>query len=287
MKKFRNISLFFLLSALALSCQKHTIEYDAAPVSGMAEYQLHYFVPVTAGAANDIYKVEVNGVEVANSSNRLFTYNAIPSGGVGRFYTVNPGQTNIKLYQGADLDLVYDQNCDLKEGKQNIFVYDFNKPPIVFDNGYPYVPEVTEYTGKTAWIKFYNFLFESGNQPTDLKLQYQYQYVLDPNTSSQKSDWANLGGAVAFGETTGWVAIPVIDDTKDPITSGHARIDYRAMVVNPDGSLGSQLQVMNSSSNMVNYADWWTAYVGRRYHHILSGMRAAKPTSAVRQFTAL
>jgi len=54
-----------------------------------------------------------------------------------------------------------------------------------------------------------------------------------------------------------------------------------------EGSDAGDLQIMNSSNNFVNYSDWWTTYVGRRYHYTISGMRAAKPTSAVRVFTAL
>lgn len=290
MKKFKNLLTLVFLSGVVFSCEKHTIEYKATTVdAGTAEFQLHYFVPVNATTANNIYKVEVNGQMYANSTAPLSTYNAVPSGAVGRFYTTKAGQNNFKLYMGENLDLVYDQNCDLKGGYQNIFVYDFSKPPIVFENGYPYVPEVTAHTGKTAWIKFYNFLFESGNQTTNLKLQYQYQYVPDPdNAPTTKTDWINLGKAVSFGEATDWVPIPVIKraDSLD-ISSGTARIDYRAMVVNPDGSMGDQLQVMNASGNMVPYTDWWNAGIGRRYHHILSGMRADKPTCAVRLFTAL
>jgi hypothetical protein len=286
MKKFKNLLILFLLSGLVFSCEKHVIEYKATEVSsGDAEFQLHYFVPLTASSANNIYKVEINGQVFANSSSPLVTYNAIPSGAVGRFYTTKSGQNNIKLYKGEDLELVYDQNVDLKAGKQNIFVYDFNKPPIVFDNGYPYVPEVTERTGTTAWIKFYNFLFEKEGVPTDLKLQYQAQWITDDITK-EKSEWTNVGKPVAFGEATDWEPVHVNVSTTD-ITSGHDRVDYRIKVIGADGNDAGILQVENSSGNFVDYSDWWTAYSGRRYHHVLSGMRADKPTSAVRQFTAL
>lgn len=284
MKKFQNISFLIVLTAAFFSCEKHTIEYDTVAPTGKAEFQLHYFVPVTASSANNIYQVEINGEVYSSAASPLSTYNAIPSGGVGRFYNTKVGTNNIKLYMGEGLTLVYDQNCELQEGKQNIFVYDFDKPPIVINNGYPYTPEVTEHTGTTAWIKFYNFLFESGNTPTPLKIQYQYQYTTD-NATGAKSDWMNVGDPVAFGEATDWVPVHVNKTVE--ISSGSARLDYRAFVVNPDGSLGDPLKVMNSGGNMVNYSDWWTAYVGRRYHHILGGMRTAKPVSSVRQFTAL
>ncbi len=74
----------------------------------------------------------------------LSTYNAIPSGAVGRFYTVNPGNVNLKMYMTAKLEpkgdsLVYDQSVTLTEGKQNVFVHAFDQPPVLFDNGFPYI----------------------------------------------------------------------------------------------------------------------------------------------------
>ncbi len=286
MKKYRSLLTLFLLSALMFSCKKHVVEYNAVNLSGgEAEFQLHYLVPLTAVTANNIYKVEINGVMIANNSNPLTTYNAIPSGGVGRFFSTKKGQANIKLYKGEGLEPVYDQNVDLKAGKQNVFVYDFSKPPIVFDNGYPYQPLVTEYTGSTAWVKFYNFLFEKEGVPTNLKLQYQCQYVIVDSTK-EKSDWMNVGKPVAFGESTGWEPVHVNVSTT-AITSGNDRVDYRIKVIDQNGNDTGDLLVLNASSKIVNYSDWWTAYVGRRYYHVISGMRADKPNCAVRVFTAL
>lgn len=284
MKKIRNITFMIALLVTAFSCEKNEVEYDTTDVSGKAEFQLHYVVPVIAGAANNIMKVEINGQLYANSTAPLATYNAIPSGSVGRFYTTKVGENNIKLYKGANLDLVYDKNVTLTEGKQNIFVYDFNQPPVVIDNGFPYEAVVTDTTADLQWVKFYNFLFETDGVPTDLKLQYQYQYVVN-NQTQEKSEWLNVGRPVLFGESTGWELIPV--NVTVEISSGTARIDYRISVIDQAGNDLGLLKVMNANNAFVNYADWWTGNVGRRYHHIFAGMRAAKPTSAVRQFTAL
>ena len=284
MKKFKNIALFFLLAATALSCEKHVIEYDSTDVTGLAEFQLHYFVPVVAGAANNIYKIEINGEQYANSTSPLSTYNAVPSGAVGKFYTTKVGENNIKLYKGEDLELVYDQNVTLTAGKQNVFVHDFNKAPIVFDNGFPYESPTTEDTGELEWVKFYNFMYETEGVPTDLKLQYQAQYIID-NETKEKSDWVNVGQPVSFGEATDWVPIHV--NVSVEISSGYDRVDYRIRMIDAGGNDLGPLKIMNSSNNFVDYSDWWTGYIGRRYHHVLSGMRAAKPTTAVRQFTAL
>lgn len=284
MKKIKNLILLFTVVATAISCKKNVIEYDSKVVSGEAEFQLHYFVPVIAGAANNIYKVEINGQLYANTTAPLATYNAIPSGAVGRFYATKAGENNIKLYRGDGLELVYDQNCVLTKGKQNIFVYDSSKPPIVFDSGYPFNSVVTDSTGKIAWVKFHNFLFEKSGQPTTLKLQYQRQYELNIETH-EMSDWINVGKPISFGEATSWEAVEVNKTIE--ISSAYARVDYRIRIIGENGSDEGNLQVLNASNKLVDYSDWWTAYVGRRYFHIISGMRTETPLSAVRVFTAL
>ena len=273
-----------MLAVTAFSCKKNVITYNSTSLSGEAEFQLHYFVPVVTGAVNNIYKVEINGQLYANSNSILSTYNAIPSGAVGRFYATKPGQNNIKLYKGEAMELVYDQNCELKTGKQNIFVYDFKKPPVVLDNEYPYKGNVTDSTGKSAWVKFINFLFEKDGVPTTKKLQYQRQYILN-NTTNEKSEWLNVGKPVAFGEATEWQEVEV--NKIVVISSGTARVDYRIKVIGANGEDQGDLEVLNSSSKYVPYSDWWNTVIGRRYFHIISGMRADKPISAVRVFTAL
>lgn len=286
------LSLFFLLVTLGTACDKHVIEYDSRNLPAeTAEFQLHYFVPVVTGAANNITKVEINNQLYANNTTPLTPYNALPSGGVGLFFTAPSGTTNIKLYRGASGEKVYDQNVTLQPGKQNVFVHDFEKPPVVINNGYPYNRIVTDSTGTFAWVKFYNFLYETAGVPTPYKLQYQYQYNMDPgptNTNTnQKSDWINVGNPVSFGEATGWVEIPVIKHPERNVSAGTERIDYRIRMIGDNGEDLGPLKVRNSAGAMVDYADFWNASIGRRAHHILGGYRAATPISSVRQFFAL
>ncbi len=287
----KSLSLFFILATLSTACKKNVIEYDSDNLpKDAAEFQLHYFVPVVTGAANNIVRVEINNKLYANNTTPLTPYNALPSATVGLFFTAPSGVTNIKLYQGANEDLVFDQNVTLTPGKQNVFVYDFAKPPVVIDNGYPYNKITTDSTGTFAWVKFYNFLFETSGVTTPLKLQYQYQYIMDPGPATthtnQKSEWINLGKPVAFGESTGWELVPVIKHADRLLTQGIERIDYRILVIGDNGQDLGLLQVRNSTGSMVNYADFWNATIGRRYHHIFAGYRAATPISSVRQFTA-
>src|SRR5690606_21682557 len=147
----------------------------------MAQFQLHYMVPSATGAANDINKVELNGRILTNETAPLLTYNLIPSGAVGKFFSTEPGTINLKLYKGpaASLSLAYYQTFDLPAGKYKLIVHDFDKPPVIIKNEVPYPKVVTEHTGATAWVKFYNFLYETPGVPTTLKLQYQFQYTTD------------------------------------------------------------------------------------------------------------
>ena len=45
MKIIKYLSLV-LAVALTVSCEKNVIEYDTTPITDMAEFQLHYMVPV-------------------------------------------------------------------------------------------------------------------------------------------------------------------------------------------------------------------------------------------------
>jgi len=282
------ITKYITLSLVALcviSCDKHEIEYMNTSVDdSMAQIQLHYFVPLTAVASNNIYKVDINDQSyVNNGAAMISTYNSIPSGSVGRFYTVKAGTANIKLYKGSDLDQVYDKDVTLTVGKkQNVFVYDFNKDPIVFDNEFPYDTNTTMNTDSVCWVKFYDFMYEQEEEYCSLKLQYQYQYTKADGT---KSEWTNIGSPIGFGETTGWQAIRVIKSVFN--SSGYARIDYKIKVQDTNGEYTQDLQLWNSRGKYVSYSDYWNGYIGRRYHHILKGMRSAKPIASVSQFTAL
>ncbi len=297
MRITKYIIVTILLMIGLLACEKNVVEYNSRAIGELAEFQLHTYAPVIVNDSNIITRVEINGQLYTNSTAPLSTYNAIPNGSVGKFFTTNVGNNNIKMYKNIyilgkktdNLKVIYDQNCDLKLGKQNIFVYDFSKPPIIFDNGFPYTTNVTANTDSTAWIKFYNFLYETSGVPTSLKIQYQYQYPMkydDKGVVILKSDWTNIGKPVSFGETTGW--IPVVVKKSIYNSAGYARLDYKIKVIDNAGNIVGDLQIMNTNGAYISYADYWNGYVGRRYHHVLSGMRAVKiPAAAVRQFTAL
>lgn len=283
MKIIKYLSLV-LAVVLTVSCEKNVIEFDATPISDMAEFQLHYMVPVTAVAANNINRVEVNGQLFDSIKSPLSTYNAVPSGSVGKFYAVNPGNVNLKLYMTAKLapkgdSLVYDQSVTLAAGKQNVFVHAFDQVPVTFDNGFPYVARETVTTDSTSWVKFYNFLYETAGVPTTKKIQYQY---LDSRTGAN----VNIGAPVAFGETTGWIPVTVVKSVE--ISYGSRVITFKMQEVDASGTIIGPLKIMNTSGAFVDYSATATLFIGRRYHHTMAGFRAVKaPNSSVRIFTAL
>jgi len=262
------------------SCKKDEIQYMTTPVSNQAEFQLHYMVPVNAVSANNITKVVVNGQLYANPKAPLATYNAIPSGGVGRFYTVDPGSVEIQMYQGTDgSTLVYDKNVTLTTGRQNIFVHDFAQNPVVFDNGYPYVANLTERTDSIAWMKFYNFLYETSalGPYSTYKLQYQY---IDYRTNLP----VNIGKPVGFGEATDWSPVTVVKTTL--VSQGTRTMTFKIKTVDANGNIVGDLQILTGTSTG-SYTATMSVGIARRYHQIMAGYRNASPNSSVRTFTAL
>jgi len=264
---------------LFVSCQKNVLLFNTTPVDATdAEFQFHYFEPITNVAANYIDSLFVNGVlySSVNGSGQLLPYNGVPGGDAGRFFSVKSGNVHFQLYRGANI--VYDRTVSLSPGKQNIFVYDLSKDPVIFDNGFPYKPQ--SYQGNAStWgtdsiclIAFYNFLYEDANTPYPGKIQYQYQH-------KRTGEWTNMGPAVGFGEATPRMPIIVVKEVA--LSASYCRVDYRIVDEN-----GNVLQVMNTAGGMVNYSDYWTAYVGRVYMHLFGGVRTAAPVPSVRQWTS-
>lgn len=279
MKIIKYLILTFA-TVLIISCNKHEILYDTVPVDeNTAEFQMHYFEPINNEAKYYIDSVYINNTLYSSvkGSGQLLPYNGVPGGATGRFFSVKAGDVNIKFYRKDKI--VYDNNTTLKPGKQNIFVHDMKKEPIVIDNEYPYKsnvllkPSDNWGTDSIAMVKFYNFLYENVTTPYPGKLQYQYQEV-------RTKEWTNLGKPVAFGEATERVTLKVIKSIEN--SQGSCRINYRIL-----DEKGAVLQVMNSSGKMVNYSDYWNATIGRAYMHIYKGIRTQKPISSVSQWTSL
>ena len=267
---------------MVASCEKHQLAYPTIPLDkNMAEFQLHYFEPITNTAAYYIDSVFVNDVlySSVNGSGQLLPYNGVPGGTTGRFFSVQSGDVNFKFYRKGEV--VYNQNVTLNPGKQNVFVHNLEKAPVVIDNHYPYwdrtsteaLPE-TFNTDSVASIMFVNLLYENATTPYTGKIQYEYE-------DARTKEWKPLGQPVAFGEATERVKVKVVKSAFN--SSGYCRVNYRMT----DES-GNILQVSNSAgTKLINYSDYWNAYIGRSYMHIFGGVRTAKPVCAVKQWTSL
>jgi hypothetical protein len=338
MKNIKNIKLLSLLLSvvlLAVSCEKHEIDYDATPVDDKALFQLHLMIPVpAANSAYYVNKIELDDKSITNNNTLVLnTYNAVPSAAVGLFFTTDPGTHNLKLYTGTvstGYTLVYDKNIEFPKGKHNVIVYDYNSLPSIINNGQPFFNDNKSYdTDTIGFIKFYNLMFENavvkdnvlqGGEPTKLKLQYQYQYILHPlytladaaagtipegkkvgdtTGDTSRSAWFNLGQPVAFGEATGWERVPVKKSSY--ISQGAANIYYRIFVaeggivgVNMDAD-GLLLTNVYNNVSLRAYTDYWSLTIGRRTHQFFTGYRvipSVRPTNTsqiawIRQFTAL
>jgi hypothetical protein len=338
MKIVKYISSLFAIALLFAACDKKEVELDFRPAAGMAQFQLHYMVPVTSGVSTEyIYRVDINDVNISNDQWSISTYNGQPGSNVGEFFVAQPGKNNIKLYQRVSSKdtLVYNQDATFTSGTQTVIVYDFHQPPIVTEWNVPENTGKSYDTDTIGYIKFHNLMFETPAVPktedapeipavpTTLKLQYQFRYILHPlytiademagtipegkkvgnyTGDTKKSKWANLGPALAFGENTGWVKVPV--KKSEYVTSGYATIDYRILVVeggtvgvekNADGILlacatgkttPTSYGTIGDTGDNSERGDYWTLYVGRAHQHFFAGARAGLPGCGVRTFGA-
>ena len=89
---------------MVASCDKHELMFNTIP-AGEAEFQLHYFEPINNAAAYYIDSVFVNGVlySSVNGSGQLLPYNGVPGGGIGKFFSINPGDVNLKFYRKGEV----------------------------------------------------------------------------------------------------------------------------------------------------------------------------------------
>lgn len=277
MKAFKYLAIALIAVIGLTACEKHELTHPYDDVSGRtALFQIFYYAPITNSSANYIDSVYVNDVLYSSvaGSGQLATYNGIPGGAVGRFFSSTPGDIKLRFMKGGAN--VYEKVVSIKNGQQGIFVYDLNENPKVidltsFNFDRPSPTPATWDTDSIVAVRFINFLYEDPNTPYKGKIQYQWMRHLEDMS------WENVGKPVAFGEATEFEMITMHKATYN--SSGSQRIDYR--IIDESGNV---LQVYNGS-RMVSYSDYWTAYIGRVYTHTFAGCRTTAPTSSVRVWT--
>lgn len=254
MKKLSFIIAVLTVFAL-VSCEKHEILYDTHELENQsAEFQLHYFEPITNASANYIDSVFVNGVlySSVNGSGQLATYNGVPGGATGRFFAVAPGSVKFTFWRKGQV--IYDNVATLQKGKQNVFVTDLNEPPFVIVNDYPYKDKIirdkptnaTYNTDSIATGKIVNVLFESPGVPCQTKIQCQWRN--DEKDANGDYVWHDMGGPIGFGEATPLCGFIVHKTAFN--SSGYQTLYWRFLKED-----GSTFTYTNSSGREVAFTD--------------------------------
>ena len=275
MKYFKYIALLLLLAVTMGSCEKKDVGFMAEPVDEgqMAYVQICYYAPISTVASNNIYFVDLNGVEYGNDgASFLTTYNAVPSGGVNLYYAVKAGPLNVRLHKresdgngGYVYPVAYDQSVNIEAGKRyGLFIHDMNKPPIAIEmQPVPKFGKALD-TDSLCRVQFVNVFYENG-EPIKDKVQYGVQNLYT-------KEYEPVGEPVAFGEVTSWF-MPVIHKT-DYNSAGSQRREVCLFRVDP--------QTNQIKERM--FDDWWTWAIGRAYRQIGAGNVGGTPALTLKQF---
>ena len=310
MKVLKYLSMALVALGFA-SCEKHEIQFKNEPLAAdRAMIMIHYMVPQASNTQKSIYKMEIDGVTIVNNNAALMAvYGTAP--GENKYYSVKNGDVNLKLFFGYTDDngkfaysdyskmvCVYDVTLQgLQAGKKyQVFVHDFAAEPIlisdyfnIFDSASE--ENMTQNTAEHHFINFYNMMYEKEGEPYVGALQYQCQTVLDweANTAYKKltaeeqatawdgkSEWLNVGEAVEFGQSTGWIKLPMVKQVFN--NAAQSNVDYRIVIpgeVDAEGNPVLFQQINSKGTAYANYSDYWTAYAGRHCMHIMRGFRSS------------
>ena len=242
----------------------------------MAYVQVGYYAPVTAGAANYMYYIDLNGIEYGNEGGTfLATFNTVPSGGTNRFYVVPAGSLNLKLHSrvsdgngGYTYPVVYDQNVTVQAGKRYcLYVHDLNKAPIPIEM--TPAPEFNKGldTDSLCRVHFVNLLYEADGTPYTGKVQYGVQNL-------DTKEYEPVGEPIGFGESTDWFTVKIRKTVYN--SSGSQRREVCLFAVDNAGKVTGKLPYTLSNGNQGEFTDYWTWYIGRAYRQIAAGNCGSK-----------
>ena len=278
MKFFKYIALLLLVAVTMGSCDKKDVSYMAEPVdeSAKAYIQIGYYEPVTAGAANYMYFIDINGVEYGNDgATFLATFNTVPSGGTNRYYAVDAGNVNIKLHRRVkvgetpegepiyEYPVVYDQNVTVEAGKRYcLYVHDLNKAPIPIEmTPAPEFGRALD-TDSLCRVQFINLLYEADGTPYTGKVQYGVQNL-------DTKEYEPVGEPIGFGECTSWWYTKIRKTVYN--SSGSQRREVCLFAVDNTGKVTGMLPYTKSNGSIGEFTDYWTWYIGRAYRQIAAG----------------
>ena len=260
------------------SCDKKDVSYMAEPVdeTQMAYVQVGYYAPVTAGAANYMYFIDINGVEYGNEGGTfLATFNTVPSGGTNRYYAVDAGNVNLKLHKresdgngGYTYPVVYDQNVSIEAGKRYVlYVHDLNQAPIPIEM--TAAPEFSPSldTDSLCRVQFINLLYEADGTPYTGLVQYGVQNL-------DTKEYEPVGEPIRFGECTKWFTVKIRKTVFN--SSGSQRREVCLFAVDNSGNVTGMLPYTKSNGTVGDFTDYWTWYIGRAYRQIAAGNCGSK-----------
>lgn len=270
MKYIKYITLLLVIGIFA-ACSDKEVTYPMEPVdeSQKTFVQINYNVPLTNVVANRIYKIQLNDQVYENRGAALMNpYGQYP--GTSHFFMVDAGEIHVKLIDNKD-NVIYESSVQLNAGRyNNLFIFDFNKEPIVIDR-----TTIPTFAGADSTItkcnlKFYNFLYETNGVPSTDKIQ-----VVLKNTATGEYDQP-IGQPIGFGECSDWMNIELKWD-RTKIISGEERKDLVLAVY--DGQTGEYkgtMQYTKSNGSEAQFTDYWTMGAGRSSKWVLHGVRTNK-----------
>ena len=278
MKYFKYIALLLLVAVTMSSCDKKDVSYMVEPVdeSAKAYVQVGYYAPVTAGAANYMYFIDLNGIEYGNAGAIfLATFNTVPSGGTNRYYAVDAGTLNLKLHKresdgngGYNYPVVYDQNVTVEAGKRYVlYVHDLDKAPIPIEmSSAPEFGRALD-TDSLCRVQFVNLLYEADGTPYTGLVQYGVQNL-------DTKEYEPVGEPIGFGEVTSWFPVKIRKTVYN--SSGYQRREVCLFAVDNNGNVTGMLPYTKSNGSMGEFTDYWTWYIGRAYRQIAAGNCGSK-----------
>ena len=245
----------------------------AEPVdeSAKAYVQVGYYEPVTAGEANYMYFIDINGVEYGNDgATFLATFNTVPGGGTNRYYAVDAGNINLKLHKrvsdgsgGYNYPVVYDQNVTVEAGKRYcLYVHDLNKAPIPIEmTPAPEFGRALD-TDSLCRVHFVNLLYEADGTPYTGLVQFGVQNL-------DTKEYEPVGEPIGFGQSTSWFPVKIRKTVFN--SSGSQRREVCLFAVDNNGNVTGKLPYTKSNGTIGEFTDYWTWYIGRAYRQIAAG----------------
>ena len=280
MKNLKYLALG-VVALLFASCDDKPVEYNYSDKGeNTAQFKVWYAVPCVSGAANNIYQMDINGVSYVNNGAAVLSrYNRAPASTLAT-YTTKPGDFNITLYKSSSLTKCYEQTAKLEAGESSVWIYDFTKAPAVFKE--PEAPADLQTENDTiagCAIRVYNFIRETTDAndnmiPVDYKIQVCMMRT--GGSATNDADYEPYGEPIAFGEATDWFVKKIKKTTFNSSGSATERFGFRMILNGKDEGWVKYINSSGKETIMRNHTI--TAYFGRSYRIILTGIADSKST---------